>query len=211
MKQITLFFFILLPFLGITQQDSSVFYTGRGNLKLSNYHIMSKHWQSFGEFNGSDAYQKTVNDEFKEDLPFEETGKLLDSKTPRRDFLKYVGFTTTAAAVAASCETPLKKSIPFVNRPEDITPGVPNFYATTYTQDGEALSVIAKVRDGRPIKIEGNELNPLTQGGTSAKAQASLTVRPTGRTGGKPGFSDPVVAHGCAIAQRIKGTPGITG
>ena len=36
MKQITLFFFILLPFLGITQQDSSVFYTGRGNLKLSN-------------------------------------------------------------------------------------------------------------------------------------------------------------------------------
>jgi hypothetical protein len=45
----------------------------------------------------------------------------------------------------------------------------------------------------------------------SAKAQASLTVRPTGRSGGKPGFSDPVVAHGCAIAQRIKGTPGITG
>jgi MoCo/4Fe-4S cofactor protein with predicted Tat translocation signal len=135
---------------------------------------MSKHWQSFGEFNGSDAYQKTVNDEFKEELPFEETGKLLDAKTPRRDFLKYVGFTTTAAAVAASCETPLKKSIPFVNRPEDITPGIPNYYATTYTQDGEAISVVAKVRDGRPIKIEGNELNPLTQGGTSAKAQASV-------------------------------------
>ena len=45
----------------------------------------------------------------------------------------------------------------------------------------------------------------------SAIAQASLTVRPTGRSGAKAGYSDPVVAHGCAIAQRIKGTPGITG
>ena len=44
-----------------------------------------------------------------------------------------------------------------------------------------------------------------------AMAQACLTVRPTGRTGGKPGHSDPVVLYGRAIAQRIKGTPGITG
>ena len=36
-------------------------------------------------------------------------------------------------------------------------------------------------------------------------------MRPTGRTGGKPGLSDPVVLYGRAIAQRIKGTPGITG
>ncbi len=45
----------------------------------------------------------------------------------------------------------------------------------------------------------------------SAIVQAGLTVRPTGRTGGKPGYSDPVVLYGRAIAQRIKGTPGITG
>ena len=42
-------------------------------------------------------------------------------------------------------------------------------------------------------------------------AEAGLTARPTGRAGGKPGHSDPVVPHGRAIAQRIKGTPGITG
>ena len=45
----------------------------------------------------------------------------------------------------------------------------------------------------------------------SVKAQGSLTARRTGRAGSKDGLSDPVVPHGRAIAQRIKGTPGITG
>ena len=45
----------------------------------------------------------------------------------------------------------------------------------------------------------------------SALVQGCLTVRPTSRSGRKLGQSDPVVPHGRAIAQRIKGTPGITG
>ena len=45
----------------------------------------------------------------------------------------------------------------------------------------------------------------------SAMAKGSLTARPTGRAGAKAGHSDPVVPYGRAIAQRIKGTPGITG
>ena len=135
---------------------------------------MSKHWQSFGELNNTEAYQKSLKDEFKEELPFESDGGLMDTQAPRRDFLKYLGFTTAAAALAASCEVPLKKSIPFANRPEDIIPGVPNYYATTYISNGDAVSVVAKVRDGRPIKIEGNDLSPLTAGGTSARVQASV-------------------------------------
>ena len=46
---------------------------------------------------------------------------------------------------------------------------------------------------------------------SSVKAQGSLTARHTGRAGAKAGHSDPVVLNGRAIAQRIKGTPGITG
>ncbi len=46
---------------------------------------------------------------------------------------------------------------------------------------------------------------------SSARAEGSLTERPTGRPDTKVGPSDPVVPHGRAIAQRIKGTPGITG
>ena len=45
----------------------------------------------------------------------------------------------------------------------------------------------------------------------SVKAQGSLTARETFRAGTKVGLSDPAVPHGRAVAQRIKGTPGITG
>ena len=46
---------------------------------------------------------------------------------------------------------------------------------------------------------------------SSVRAEAGLTARPTSRAGAKAGPSDPVVPSGRAIAQRIKGTPGITG
>ncbi len=45
----------------------------------------------------------------------------------------------------------------------------------------------------------------------SVKAKECLTARQTRRAGAKAGLSDPVVLYGRAIAQRIKGTPGITG
>ena len=62
---------------------------------------------------------------------------------------------------------------------------------------------VTEVSQG-PLMPDGNR-----QG--SAIAEAGLTVRHTGRSGAKAGYSDPVVPHGRAIAQRIKGTPGITG
>ena len=133
-----------------------------------------KYWQNFGELKSSEAYQDSLKDEFTEDLPFEAGTGLLESTTPRRDFLKYVGFSTAAAMAAASCEMPVKKSIPYLNRPDAIVPGVANYYATTYVQDGDVVPVVAKVRDGRPIKIEGNDLSSLTKGGTSAQVQASV-------------------------------------
>ena len=135
--------------------------------------MSKKYWQNFGEFSNSEAFQKNAKDEFKEELPFENDG-IANSTTPRRDFLKYVGFSTAAAAIAAGCEVPLKKVIPYVNKPQDLIPGVANYYATTYVSGSDVISVVAKVRDGRPIKIEGNELSTITNGGTSARVQASV-------------------------------------
>ena len=135
----------------------------------------NKNWQSFGELNKSAAYNQEVNNEFKEELPFvEDHSGFLQTKAPRRDFLKYLGFSTAAAAVAASCEMPIKKAIPFANKPEDIVPGMADYYATTFVQDGDVVSVLAKVRDGRPIKLEGNTSSPITGGGTSARVQAAV-------------------------------------
>ncbi|HEU0063523.1 MAG TPA: TAT-variant-translocated molybdopterin oxidoreductase, partial [Flavisolibacter sp.] len=135
-----------------------------------------KYWQSFAELNQKEEAEKRSQNEFQEDLPFEDLNDkgLLDAKTPRRDFLKYVGFSTAAATLAASCNTPVRKAMPYVNRPENITPGVPKFYASTYVSDGDAVPVVVKVRDGRPIKIEGNELCSFTDGGTSPRVQASV-------------------------------------
>ena len=133
-----------------------------------------KYWQNFGQRNNTEASKKAAADEFREDLPFEVDDRLLKAPTQRRDFLKYLGFSTTAALIAASCEVPVRKSIPFANKPEDIVPGVANYYATTYVSGGEAIPIVAKVREGRPIKIEGNPQYPYTLGGTSPRAQASV-------------------------------------
>ena len=83
-----------------------------------------KYWQNFSELRNSEASKKVSEDEFRETLPFEISGELTKAPTQRRDFLKYLGFSTTAAMIAASCEMPVRKSIPFANKPEDIVPGI---------------------------------------------------------------------------------------
>ena len=135
-----------------------------------------KYWKSFGELNLTESYIKDAENEFQEDLPMEplDGRGLLDGKTPRRDFLKYLGFSTAAATLAASCETPVRHVIPYLNKPENMIPGVADYYATTFVSGGDVVSIVAKVRDGRPIKLEGNELSGVTQGGTSARVQASI-------------------------------------
>jgi len=135
----------------------------------------NKNWQGFGELRDPSTFQKKVKDEFREELPFEDLDEgLMDAKSPRRDFLKYVGISTAAATLAASCNTPVRRAIPYANKPENIIPGEALYYATTYVQDGDVIPVLAKVRDGRPIKLEGNTSSKLSQGATSARVQASV-------------------------------------
>jgi molybdopterin-containing oxidoreductase family iron-sulfur binding subunit len=138
--------------------------------------MSNKYWQSFGEVNDPENLKKLSQDEFQEELPFEgfDDKGLIDAKAPRRDFLKYLGFSTAAATLAASCKIPVKKAIPYANKPENLIPGVAKYYATTYVQDGDVIPVVAKVRDGRPIKLEGNTLASYTGGGTTARSQASV-------------------------------------
>ncbi len=92
----------------------------------------------------------------------------------RRDFLKLFGFTVASAAIAASCEQPIQKAIPFLIQPEKIIPGEASYFASTYFDGIDYCSILVKVRDGRPIKIEGNTLSPVTMGGTNARTQASV-------------------------------------
>ena len=98
-----------------------------------------------------------------------------DYGTSRRDFLKFLGF-STAAAVLSSCESPIQKSVPYLNQPEEIIPGVANFYASTYYQENTFASILVKTREGRPISISSNKDYEKTShgGGLNSRGYASV-------------------------------------
>ncbi|WP_298286774.1 TAT-variant-translocated molybdopterin oxidoreductase [uncultured Lutibacter sp.] len=134
-----------------------------------------KYWKSVEELNTKSSIVDTLKqNEFVEEIPTDEflgdKKNLEASSTTRRDFLKYVGFTTAAASLAA-CEGPVVKSIPYVIKPDDIIPGVAEYYATTMADGFDFANVLVKVREGRPIKIEPNKE---ANGTTNARVQASV-------------------------------------
>ncbi|QHL87103.1 TAT-variant-translocated molybdopterin oxidoreductase [Nibribacter ruber] len=134
-----------------------------------------KYWRGVEELNNTPEFQKHAHDEFPEFLPVSEASGSERSAdvAPRRDFLKLLGF-GIAATTLASCEAPVRKAIPYLNKPEEVEPGVANWYASTYFNGDIYNSILVKTREGRPIKIEGNNLSPITKGGTHARSQASL-------------------------------------
>ena len=132
---------------------------------------MTKYWKSLDEFKDPVAFKEN---EVKLELDAKRASHQKDTGTSRRDFLKTFGFSVAAATVVASCKRPIDKAIPYLVKPEEVTPGMANYYASTYFDANEYCSVLVKVRDGRPIKIEGNNLSPVSQQGTSARVQASV-------------------------------------
>jgi len=137
---------------------------------------MKKYWKSLEELKDIKAGAEspsTVGPEFSiEGLSSEEVKSGI--KSNRRDFLKMLGFTVGYATLASSCEQPVRKAIPYLVKPEEIMPGEANHYASTFFNGHDYCSILVKVRDGRPIKIEGNDLSSITSGGTSARVQASV-------------------------------------
>jgi molybdopterin-containing oxidoreductase family iron-sulfur binding subunit len=91
----------------------------------------------------------------------------------RRDFLTIMG-ASMALSTLACARRPVHKIIPYVIKPEEITLGVANAYATTCQECSTACGVIAKTREGRPIKLEGNPDHPLNRGKLCSRGQASL-------------------------------------
>ena len=118
---------------------------------------------------------KLAQKEFQNEIPVDEflsDDNAGSANTSRRDFLKLLGFSTAAVTLAA-CEAPVIKTIPYVVKPHDIIPGVPNYYASTYFDGFDFASVLVKTREGRPIKIEPNPVAG-DLGKTNARAQASV-------------------------------------
>ena len=127
------------------------------------------YWKGLEQLNNDPEFVKHADREFPE-LP-SALGE--DGSASRRDFLKLMGFSLAAASLAA-CEAPVRKAIPYVNKPVDVNPSIPNYYASTFASGGDYASVVVKTRECRPIKIDGNELSPINKGKVNAIVEASV-------------------------------------
>ncbi|MDB5227683.1 MAG: Fe-S-cluster-containing hydrogenase subunit [Bacteroidota bacterium] len=135
-----------------------------------------KYWSSLDELNETPQYIEKASKEFNYEIDADDAGE--NDGPSRRDFLKAMGFSVSIAALASACKMPTHKAIPYtfdLRKPvPEVVPGVADFFASTYYEGGDFVSILVKTREGRPIKIEGNSGSPLTLGGTSARAQASV-------------------------------------
>jgi MoCo/4Fe-4S cofactor protein with predicted Tat translocation signal len=135
-----------------------------------------KYWKGLEELKETPEFLKSREQEFPTEMSVEEflsDDKLAEKSTARRDFLKFLGFSVAAATVAA-CEAPVTKAVPYVNKPENVTPGMPTWYASTYYDGNSYASILVKTREGRPIYIKGNKDFGFTKGGTNPQIIASV-------------------------------------
>src|ERR1700683_3012205 len=109
----------------------------------------------------------------------------------RRAFIKLAA-TATAATAIPGCEPAARKLIPYVVPDENVVPGVPSFFATTCNECPAGCGMVARIREGRVLKLEENPADPIGQGALCARGQAALQGlynpdrlgHPPGRGGG---------------------------
>jgi molybdopterin-containing oxidoreductase family iron-sulfur binding subunit len=127
-------------------------------------------WQGLEEYMDSPAFRAAMQDEFPEDA-----AEWTDPVT-RRNFLTVMG-AGLALAGAAGCSprpAPQRKIVPYTIQPDQLTPGIPLFFATAHVVAGYAHGLLLRSHEGRPVKVEGNPDHPSSLGGTSPVDQASV-------------------------------------
>jgi MoCo/4Fe-4S cofactor protein with predicted Tat translocation signal len=136
---------------------------------------MKKYWSSIEEFKGSIPVDEgKAEEEHKNQVLELIENDFLKKSSSRRDFLKVFGYSVSSAVVLASCRRPVHNAIPYVNQPPEITPGKALYYASSFFDGHEYAAILVKTRDGRPIKVEGNNLSEFNKEGTTARVQASV-------------------------------------
>ena len=125
------------------------------------------YWRSLDELADTPEFREFVEHEFPSF-----SGELLASPS-RRQFLKVMG-ASLALAGMTGCRWPKETIVPQAKRPPGRAPGVPVRYATAFELGGVATGLLVTSYDGRPVKIEGNELHPFSRGATDAIAQAGV-------------------------------------
>jgi MoCo/4Fe-4S cofactor protein with predicted Tat translocation signal len=127
-----------------------------------------EYWRNLEELADSDEFQELVNREYPH------AAEEWDDRVNRRSFIKLMGASFALAGLSACAYQPTETIVPFVRQPEGYTPGKPAFYATAMSLGGGATGLLVRSNEGRPTKIEGNELHPASLGASDAYSQASI-------------------------------------
>jgi molybdopterin-containing oxidoreductase family iron-sulfur binding subunit len=128
------------------------------------------YWKSLEQLAETPEYKDFLHREFPKGA------SEFDNSWSRRKFLTLMGASMAMAGLAA-CRRPVERIVPYVDRPEDLIPGIPQFYATSMPFGDNAFGLVVESHEGRPQKIEGNQLHPSTDGASSAIVQAqTLTL-----------------------------------
>ena len=125
-------------------------------------------WRSLEELAGSAEFREMMHREFPKGA-----SEWVDAVS-RRGFFKLMGSSLALAGMTACTKQPFEQIVPYVKQPEELVLGRPMFYATAFTLGGYATPLLVTSREYRPIKIEGNDRHPASQGGTDVYAQASI-------------------------------------
>ena len=96
------------------------------------------------------------------------------SSISRRKFLALLGASAALAGTACTDYRDKGEIVPYNNKPEEITVGKPNYYASTCTACANSCGILIKTREGRPIKVDGNPDHPINKGKICAKGQANI-------------------------------------
>jgi len=124
------------------------------------------YWKSLNELAQNEEYKKFAEREFPENAP-----ELSDGFS-RRTFLRMMGASVALAGFAA-CRRPVQKILPYSKQPENIVPGIPNYYASAMPFQDALTGLVIENHEGRPTKVEGNEMHPASLGSTSKFNQAA--------------------------------------
>ena len=138
--------------------------------------VTKKYWKGVDELKQTPEFIQQRDQEFPHQTSLESflaDEQLAEASTGRRDFLKFLGFSVAAATLVA-CEAPVTKAVPYVIKPENVTPGLATWYASTYYDGLSYASILVKTREARPIFIKGNADFGFTKGGTNPQIIASV-------------------------------------
>ena len=142
---------------------------GNGNRPAKTY------WRSLEQVQGDARATEFLHREFPEGAS-EAPPELLQEGLSRRSVLAMLGSTASLAGLVG-CDVirrPVEHIVPYVDAPEGMVPGIPQAYATTMPFGNRALGVLMESHEGRPTKVEGNELHPSSGGASGVWAQASI-------------------------------------